>query len=186
MRDLITSLRREVWVDKTRLNPPLYIYKCLYLARKVSGHTIFLFEFGTVSMVWQVLFYILYFNYQTLFQNTFSSEEYRCGPCGESLDIHHSLEDILYFPVVQNVSAGDTLNISIKSVHGGQLYFRLCEIFEMDKCFTRQKLYILESEDYVYNVTYEDLDINLTIQLPDNATASRYVLQWNFVSGMST
>jgi hypothetical protein len=53
-----------------------------------------------------------------------------------------------YFPVVQNVSVGDTLNISIKSVHGGQLYFRLCEIFEMDKCFTRQKLYILESEDY--------------------------------------
>lgn len=109
-----------------------------------------------------------------------------CGPCGESLDIHHSLEDILYFPVVHNISVGDTINISMKSVHRGQFYFRLCNIFDMDKCFTRQKLYILESEDYVYKLIYDDVDINLTIQLPDNVTASRYVLQWNFVSGMST
>ena len=67
--DRIISLRREIWVHKTSLAPPL-LMKCMYQTRKVSGHVfcesnvsifplskIFLLDFETVLIVWYFLLF---------------------------------------------------------------------------------------------------------------------------------
>ncbi|VDI33239.1 Hypothetical predicted protein, partial [Mytilus galloprovincialis] len=102
----------------------------------------------------------------------------RCNPCGAISSDQTSLLSKSKYDVNGDIAH---IKFSIHSSINGQLYFRLCEISNINHCLRNDKVYIEESSDITYNFSAGNQTVSLHLHIPKHFNNGQYLLQSNVI-----
>ncbi|XP_071141121.1 uncharacterized protein [Mytilus edulis] len=102
----------------------------------------------------------------------------RCNPCGAISSDQTSLLSKSKYDVNGDIAH---IKFSIHSSINGQLYFRLCEISNINHCLRNDKVYIEESSDITYNYSAGNQTVSLHLHIPKHFNNGQYLLQSNVI-----